>query len=40
MISPQSNANNDMNEWVKVMVAKMKTDVKLFDKRPLNDYLK
>ena len=40
MISPQSNANNDMNEWVRVMVAKMKTDVKLFDKRPLNDYLK
>jgi plasmid replication initiation protein len=40
MITPQSNANNDMNEWVKVMVTKMKTDVKLFDKRPLNDYLK
>ena len=40
MISPQSNANNDMNEWVKVMVAKMKTDIKLFSKKPLNDYLK
>ena len=40
LISPQSNANNDMNEWVRAMVAKMKTDVKLFDKRPLNDYLK
>ena len=39
MITPQSNANN-MNDWVNVMVAKMKTDVKLFDKRPLNDYLK
>ena len=39
MISPQSNANN-ISEWVRVMVAKMKTDVKLFDKRPLNDYLK
>lgn len=40
LISPQSNANNDINEWVRVMVAKMKTDIKLFDKRPLNDYLK
>lgn len=40
MITPQSNANNDMNEWVRVMVAKMKTDIKLFNKRPLNDYLK
>ena len=40
MISPQSNANNDMNEWVNVMVAKMKTDIKLFNKKPLNDYLK
>lgn len=40
MITPQSNANNDMNEWVRVMVAKMKSDIKLFDKRPLNDYLK
>ena len=40
MISPQSNANNDMNEWVKVMVTKMKTDIKLFSKKPLNDYLK
>ena len=40
MISPQSNANNEMNEWVKVMVAKMKTDIKQFNKKPLNDYLK
>ena len=40
MISPQSNANNDMNEWVKVMVAKMKTDIKQFNKKPLNNYLK
>lgn len=40
MISPQSNANNDINEWVKVMVAKMKTDIKQFSKKPLNDYLK
>ena len=39
MITPQSNANN-MNDWVNVMVAKMKTDIKLFDKRSLNDYLK
>ena len=40
LISPQSNANNDTNEWVRVMVAKMKTDIKLFSKKPLNDYLK
>lgn len=40
LISPQSNANNDINEWVKVMVTKMKTDIKLFSKKPLNDYLK
>ena len=40
MISPQSNANNDINEWVKVMVAKMKTDIKQFNKKPLIDYLK
>lgn len=40
MITPQSNANNDMNEWVKVMVTKMKTDIKQFNKKPLNDYLK
>lgn len=40
MISPQSNANNDMNEWVKVMVEKMKTDISLFNKKPLIDYLK
>lgn len=39
MITPQSNANN-MNDWVNVMVAKMKTDIKLFSKKPLNDYLK
>ena len=40
LISPQSNANNDINEWVKVMVTKMKTDIKQFSKKPLNDYLK
>ena len=40
MITPQSNANNDMNEWVRVMVTKMKTDIKQFSKKPLNDYLK
>lgn len=40
MISPQSNANNDPNEWVRVMVAKMKIDIKQFSKKPLNDYLK
>ena len=40
MISPQSNANNDMNEWVRVMVAKMKKDINLFNKKPLIDYLK
>ena len=40
MISPQSNANNDINEWVKVMVTKMKTDIKQFSRKPLSDYLK
>ena len=40
IISPQSNANNDMNEWVRVMVAKMKSDIKQFNKKPLIDYLK
>ena len=40
LISPQSNANNDMNEWVRVMVAKMKNNIKQFSKKPLNDYLK
>ena len=40
LISPQSNANNDINEWVNVMVSKMKTDIKQFNKKPLNDYLK
>ena len=39
MISPQSNANN-ISEWVRVMVAKMKTDIKLFNKKPFSDYLK
>ena len=39
LISPQSNTNN-MNDWVNVMVAKMKTDIELFNKKPLNDYLK
>ena len=40
LISPQSNANNDINEWVRVMVAKMKKDINLFNKKPLIDYLK
>ena len=40
LISPQSNANNNINEWVRVMVTKMKTDIKQFSKKPLNDYLK
>ena len=39
MISPQSNANNDMNEWVKVMVAKMKTSPNDFNKRAISEYL-
>ena len=40
LISPQSIANNDINEWVNVMVSKMKTDIKLFNKKPFSDYLK
>lgn len=39
MISPQSNANNDMNEWVKVMVARLKTSPNDFNKRPISEYL-
>ena len=40
MISPQSNANNDTNEWVKVMVARLKTSHSDFNKRPISEYLK
>ena len=39
LISPQSNANNDMNEWVRVMVARLKTSPSDFNKRPINEYL-
>ena len=39
MISPQSNANNDMNEWVRVMVARLKTSPNDFNKRPISEYL-
>ena len=40
LISANSTANNDMNEWVRVMVAKMKKDISVFSKKPLIDYLK
>lgn len=39
LISPQSNANSNMNEWVRVMVAKMKTSPNDFNKRPISEYL-
>jgi plasmid replication initiation protein len=39
LISPQSNANNDTNEWVKVMVARLKTNPNDFNKRPISEYL-
>lgn len=39
LISPQSNANNDINEWVKVMVARLKTSPSDFNKRPISEYL-
>ena len=39
LISPQSNANNDINEWVRVMVARLKTSPNDFNKRPISDYL-
>ena len=39
MISPQSNANNDINEWVRVMVARLKTSPNDFNKRPISEYL-
>ena len=40
LISPQSNANNDINEWVRVMVARLKTSPNDFNKRPISEYLK
>ena len=39
MISPQSNANNDLNEWVRVMVSRLKTSPNDFNKRPISEYL-
>ena len=39
LISPQSNANNDLNEWVRVMVARLKTSPSDFNKRPISEYL-
>ena len=39
LISPQSNANNDTNEWVRVMVARLKTSPNDFNKRPISEYL-
>lgn len=39
LISPQSNANNDLNEWVRVMVARLKTSPNDFNKRPICEYL-
>ena len=39
IISPQSNANNDINEWVRVMVARLKTSPNDFNKRPISEYL-
>lgn len=39
LISPQSNANNDINEWVRVMVARLKTSPNDFNKRPISEYL-
>ena len=39
MITPQSNANNDTNEWVRVMVARLKTSPNDFNKRPISEYL-
>lgn len=40
LISPQSNANSNMNEWVRVMVARLKTSPSDFNKRPISEYLK
>lgn len=39
LISPQSNANNDINEWVRVMVSRLKTSPNDFNKRPISEYL-
>lgn len=40
LISANSTANKNENEWVRVMVDKMKTDISLFNKKPFSDYLK
>ena len=39
LISANSTANKNENEWVRVMVEKMKTDISLFNKKPLINYL-
>lgn len=39
MVSPNSLANTDAQEWTKEMVKRLKSKPELFTKRPINDYL-
>lgn len=39
MVSPNSPANNDANEWVREMVKRLKATPEQFNKRPINVYL-
>ena len=40
LVSPQSIANHNAQEWIKEMTKRLKKDMSQFQKRPLNDYLK
>lgn len=39
MVSPNSSANNDINEWVREMVKRLKATPEQFNKRPIDVYL-
>lgn len=40
LVSPSSPANSDINEWVREMVSRLKSQPEQFNKRPVNAYLK
>ena len=39
MVSPNSSANNDINEWVREMAKRLKASPEKFNKRPIDEYL-
>ncbi len=39
MVSPNSSANSDINEWVREMVKQLKAKPEQFSKRPIEEYL-